>query len=137
MVEINVTYKGDLRCEAVHGPSGSKINTDAPTDNMGKGELFSPTDLVATALGTCILTTMAIVAKRHGIDFGAARLHVSKEMVTQPIRRIGKLPVDIYLPFELTAEQKQRLENAAHSCPVHHSLHPEVESPIRFHWNQP
>lgn len=132
MVVVEGRYVGDLRCEARHGPSGAAITTDAPADNMGRGEAFSPTDLVGTALGTCILTTMAIVAKRRGIDFSTARFHVEKQMATDPVRRIGRLPVTIHLPASLDAEARTVLERAAHSCPVHKSLHPDVDAPISF-----
>jgi putative redox protein len=134
MVEMSIRYLGGLRCEAVHGPSDTRLITDAPTDNMGKGESFSPTDLVATALGSCILTTMGIVAQRQGIDMAGARVHVAKEMVTSPHRRIGRLPVTIHMPRELSEDDRKRLENAAHTCPVHRSLHPDVEAPISFRW---
>jgi putative redox protein len=134
MVEINVTYNGHLRTTATHGPSGNSLITDAPKDNMGKGEAFSPTDLVATALATCILTTMGIVAQRNNIDMTGATARVTKEMVTSPIRRIGRLAVTIRMPKKLTDEDQRRLENAAHTCPVHKSLHPDVEAPISFSW---
>lgn len=134
MVEVNVRYLGELRCEAVHGPSKTQLITDAPTDNMGKGESFSPTDLVATALAGCILTTMGIVAQRHGIDMSGATAHVTKEMVTTPHRRIGRLPVTIRMPRALSDEDRQRLENAGRACPVHRSLHPDIEAPIAFEW---
>jgi putative redox protein len=134
MVEINVTYNGHLRTTATHGPSGNSLITDAPKDNMGKGEAFSPTDLVATALATCILTTMGIVAQRNNIDMTGATARVTKEMVTTPIRRIGRLAVTIRMPKKLSDEDQKRLENAAHTCPVHKSLHPEVEAPISFSW---
>ena|SRR5450432_1994643 len=134
MVEIDLSYDGDLRCTAQHGPSGAKILTDAPTDNLGKGESFSPTDLVATALGTCILTTMAIVAQRIGVELKGSRAHVTKEMIAQPTRRIGRITVKIDLPVSPTAEQRHRLEAAAKHCPVHRSLSHEVEMPIEFHW---
>src|SRR5436190_3798228 len=97
-VEIDVVYQGELRCVAKHGPSKTELTTDAPVDNHGKGESFSPTDLVATALGSCILTTMGIVAQRHNIDLTGTRVHVVKEMVQQPIRRIGALPVKLVFP---------------------------------------
>jgi putative redox protein len=134
MVEINVTYNGHLRTTATHGPSGNSLITDAPKDNMGKGEAFSPTDLVATALATCILTTMGIVAQRNNIDMTGATARVTKEMVTTPIRRIGRLAVTIRMPKKLSDEDQKRLENAAHTCPVHKSLHPDVEAPISFSW---
>jgi len=132
MVVIEGTYTSELRCEAVHGPSGTKLVTDAPTDNMGKGESFSPTDLVATALGTCVVTTMAIVAQRRNIPFANIRWSVEKHMVTAPARRIGRLPVTVRLPKSLDAESRQVLERAAHTCPVHASLHPDVSAPISF-----
>ena len=134
MVEINVTYNGQLRTTATHGPSGNSLITDAPKDNMGKGEAFSPTDLVATALATCILTTMGIVAQRNNLDMTGATAKVTKEMVTSPIRRIGRLAVTIRMPKRLSDEDQKRLENAAHTCPVHKSLHPDVEAPISFTW---
>ena len=134
MVEITAVYEGQLHCAATHGPSGSTLATDAPKDNMGRGEAFSPTDLVATALGTCMLTTMAIVAQRHGIELGGARVRVTKEMVAQPKRRIGTLGVEIAVPVELGEEDRQRLESAAMHCPVHRSLHPDVQIPVTFRW---
>ncbi|MDB4423191.1 OsmC family protein, partial [Rhodopirellula sp.] len=90
-VEIKVGYTGQLRCEATHGPSGEKLSTDAPTDNGGKGESFSPTDLVATALGTCVMTILGLVAERHDLDLGGTQIQVTKEMITEPVRRIGVL----------------------------------------------
>src|SRR4051812_35599079 len=128
MVEINAKYEGQLHCQATHGPSGAILVTDAPKDNMGKGESFSPTDLMATALGTCILTTMGIVAQRNNINMAGATAHVTKEMVLQPIRRIGRLPVTIRIPGKFTDDEKQRLENAGRACPVHKSLHADVEA---------
>jgi len=132
MVVVEGRYLGDLRCEATHGPSGAKIVTDAPADNMGRGEMFSPTELVGTALGTCIVTTMAIVAARRGIDLSTATFRVEKHMVADPVRRIGRLPVTIRLPASLDAESRTILERAAHTCPVHKSLHPDVAAPISF-----
>ncbi|HQU41440.1 MAG: osmotically inducible protein OsmC [Planctomycetia bacterium 21-64-5] len=134
MVQIDIAYPGQLRCEATHGPSNTKLATDAPKDNHGKGELFSPTDLVAAALGTCMLTVMGIVAQRHNIPLDGVRASVSKEMAAAPARRIGRLTVEIHVPGELTEEQRKLLEHAAHTCPVHKSLHPEIEVPVTFHW---
>jgi putative redox protein len=138
-VEIDLTYQGDLRCEAVHGPSGTRLITDAPVDNHGKGESFSPTDLVATALGACLMTIMGIVAKRSEWDLAGMRTHVVKEMVQVPARRIGRLGVTISIPADkaraLSAEDRSKLEHAALHCPVHHSLHPETVLDIRFDWN--
>lgn len=135
MVEIKAVYEGQLHCTATHAASGAALATDAPKDNMGKGEAFSPTDLVATALGTCMLTTMAIVAQRHGIELAGARVQVTKEMVSQPARRIGTLGVEITMANrDLSDDDRKRLENAALACPVHRSLHPEVQIPVTFRW---
>jgi putative redox protein len=132
MVKMSVTYSGQLHCELTHGPSGSKIETDAPKDNQGRGERFSPTDLVGAALSSCILTTMAIVAQRDGIPFENAKAEVTKEMSAQPPRRIAALPVTVTMPASLTADQRKKLENAAMHCPVHKSLHPELDARITF-----
>ena len=132
MVRIDVTYQGGLRCEAVHGPSGQQLITDAPVDNHGKGETFSPTDLVATALGTCIATVMGIVAERERIDLAGLRISVEKEMSAQPPRRIAKLSARVVMPRVLDERQKAKLEKAAHACPVHQTLHGNVEMPIEF-----
>ena len=91
MVEMTIQYEGELRCTATHGPSGCRLQTDAPVDNMGKGETFSPTDLVATGLGACILTIIGIVAKRHAIPVRGATVKVTKVMTTEPPRRIARL----------------------------------------------
>lgn len=138
-VEIDIVYEGQLRCAATHGPSKAKLATDAPVDNHGKGESFSPTDLVATALGTCVMTIMGIVAERNQIDLTGTRIHVTKEMVQQPIRRIGRLPVTVTVPADkavrVSAADRTKLETAARHCPVHQSLHPDIDSPIKFVWS--
>lgn len=134
MVTITATYEGDLCCTAVHGPSGARLQTDAPKDNEGLGRFFSPTDLVATALGTCILTTMGIVARRHGIELKGATVKVEKHMQNNP-RRIARLPVELRVPGSFTAEQKKLLETTAHTCPVHRSLHPDIDAAITIHWS--
>ena len=136
MVEITIEYLGELRCQAQHGPSGTKLVSDAPTDNMGRGESFSPTDLVATALGTCMLTIMGIVAQRDGIDLSGTRVKVTKEMVAAPARRIGRLTVEFHVPAALSIPDQKKLEKAALTCPVHKSLHPEVDIPIQFHFGK-
>jgi len=133
MVTIHATYQGDLCCTSVHGPSEHSIQTDAPKDNMGLGRYFSPTDLVATALATCILTTLGIVAKRREIDLKGARATVEKHMNAEP-RRIGRLPVKVMIDGDYSEEEKVVLERAANTCPVHKSLHPEVDAPITFSW---
>ena len=134
MVQINIAYQGELRCEAEHAPSGTKIYTDAPVDNNGKGESFSPTDLVATGLGACMLTVMGIAAERLKLDLSGAKVTVVKEMATSPVRRIGKLTVVITIPNRFDASTKEKLEKFAHTCPVHKSLHPDVVTPIKFIW---
>jgi putative redox protein len=134
MVEIDITYEGDLRCTAVHGPSGTTLRTDAPKDNMGKGESFSPTDLIAAGLGTCMVTIMGIAARRMEIDLTGTRVKVVKEMAAAPARRIARLSVEISVPRDLTPEQRRQLESAAHSCPVSKSLHADVDVLVTFRW---
>lgn len=136
MVTIQMEYEGDLHCRAVHEPSATTLATDAPKDNQGRGESFSPTDLVATALGTCILTTMGIVARNHNLDIAGATATVQKAMTAVPTRRIGSLATIVHMPQDLAEEHRQRLERAAHTCPVHKSLHPEVHAPITFTWGE-
>jgi putative redox protein len=136
MVEITASYDGQLHCTAKHGPSGSTLSSDAPKDNMGRGEAFSPTDLVATALGTCILTTMGIVAQRQNLDIAGATLRVEKHMSESGPRRIVRLPVEIQMPREVSPDDRQRLENAANTCPVKKSLGAEVDAPISFKWGK-
>ena len=130
-VEIKGQYEGDLRVKLTHGPSGSVIETDAPVDNQGKGERFSPTDLVVAALGSCMMTIMGIVAKRDGIKLEGTKFRAEKHMIENP-RRIGKVILEIYMPSGLTDEQKKKLERAAHTCPVHQSLHTDIEQDIKF-----
>jgi putative redox protein len=132
MVDIDINYTGGLRCRAVHVPSGNALLTDAPVDNKGKGETFSPTDLVATAFGACMATIMGIVADEEKIDLTGMDVHVVKEMTSTPPRRIARLVTRVTMPCVLTAEQKARFESAAKVCPVAQSLHPGVETPIEF-----
>jgi putative redox protein len=134
MVKITGEYQGDLHCTATHVPSGNTLVTDAPKDNQGRGEAFSPTDLVATALATCIATTMAIVARKHGIELNGLRYEVTKEMSATAPRRIQRLVTTVWLPLPRTLPIADVLEQAAHACPVHQSLHPQIEAPIVFHW---
>lgn len=133
-VHISVDYLGDLRCTATHGPSQNSLITDAPVDNHGKGQSFSPTDLCATALGTCMATVMGIYAQRHEIDLRGMRISVSKDMTSTPVRRIAQLTTEIHIPLPVTHPQREALERVALTCPVHQSLHPEVEKPITFIW---
>ena len=132
MVTITASYDGNLRCTATHTPSGTQLATDAPKDNQGLGLSFSPTDLVATALATCTITTMGIVARRDGIAMEGTTVTVEKHMVSEPRRRIARLPVRIRVPGRLTPDQRRKLEAAARACPVHASLHPDVSAPIEF-----
>ena len=134
MVSIQIEYQGDLHCKAVHGPSGTELTTDAPKDNQGRGESFSPTDLVATGLGTCMLSIMGILARTLNIDISGATATVEKEMTVTAPRRIQRLTVRIHVPQAHSLETREKLERAAHTCPVHKSLHPDVEIPIEFAW---
>jgi uncharacterized OsmC-like protein len=135
MVEFTITYQGGLRCEAIHGPSGTRITTDAPTDNLGKGEAFSPTDLCCTSLGMCMVTTMAIYAQRKGFEFPAAtKLSVRKIMTSEPPRRIARIEVDVDVPLPADHAERAELERVALNCPVALSLHPDVEKPVNFRW---
>jgi putative redox protein len=134
MVAIQFEYQGDLHCHAVHGPSGTELNTDAPKDNQGRGESFSPTDLVATALGTCMLTIMGIMARTLNIDIAGTTATVEKEMTAAAPRRIQSLAVKIRVPHDVSAENREKLQRAAHTCPVHKSLHPDILTPIDFTW---
>lgn len=132
MVKLQVTYEGGLHCNLKHIASGSQIATDAPKDNHGKGETFSPTDLVSSALGACMLTIMGIVAGRHNIKLEGAEVEVTKEMVQEPVRRIGKLTVNFKMPKGIPQKERALLERAAETCPVHKSLHPDIEIPIHY-----
>jgi putative redox protein len=136
MVEIDVVYKGKLRCDAVHEPSSTHLLTDAPKDNMGEGASFSPTDLLATALGTCMMTIMGIVALREPLDLSGSKVHVTKEMSASPPRRIAKLTVEFDIPVPTTEVQRTKLQNAAMTCPVHKSLHPDVQVDVKFNWSE-
>lgn len=137
MVEITGEYEGDLHCRAVHGPSGSVLNTDAPKDNQGRGEAFSPTDLVATSLATCMATTMALAARRHQVDLAGLRFRAVKEMSADLPRRISRLKVEFWVPPAARQLPPGTLEAAAKNCPVHRSLDPSVEKVVEFHWDEP
>ena len=133
MTGIEILYLGDLRCQARH-QAGVELETDAPFDNMGSGKDFSPTDLVATALATCIATTMAIVADRMKVDLSGMTLSVEKRMAADRPRRIASLAVEVRVPVDPGEKNANRLEWTARICPVHHSLHPDTEIPVTFHW---
>ena len=133
MTVIDSTYQGQLRCQSSHGPSGTLLETDAPTDNQGKGERFSPTDLVATALSTCMLTIMGIVAERHGWSLEGVTARVEKTMSSETPRRIAQLTVWVELPADLEPQQRALLQRAAETCPVKVSL--EGAIPMELHWS--
>lgn len=135
MVQMTGVYEGDKHCEIKHGPSSNIIQTDAPKDNNGRGEAFSPTDLVGAALGSCIVTTMAIFGEKNGINVNlkGSTFQVTKVMKMDP-RQIGELTVEITLPETLSPDQRATLEKIAHTCPVARSLNPEVKIPVVFHY---
>jgi len=137
-VDIDIVYAGELHCHAVHRPSGAVVATDAPVDNHGKGASFSPTDLVATALGACLGTIMAIAAERDRLDLAGMRIHVQKHMTTAGLRRIARLETEITVPAaaaaRLDAAGRRRLERAAEACPVRQSLLEAIDVPVRFDW---
>jgi putative redox protein len=133
MTLIDSVYVGELRCRSSHQPSGTELDTDAPTDNQGKGERFSPTDLVATALSTCMLTIMGIVAERHGWSLVGCSARVEKTMTSEPPRRIALLTVWLQLPEGVDERQRAVLQRAAEACPVKRSLDGAVA--IRLHWS--
>jgi putative redox protein len=131
-----VVYDGNLRTVCTHLQSGSVIETDAPVDNQGKGERFSPTDMVATALGTCMLTIMGIKARDMNIDLKGVKIEVQKNMKADP-RRIGGIILTFHFPESLILSDKEQtiLERAAHTCPVMYSIHPDIEVNTTFNWN--
>ena len=137
MLTIHVRYAGNKKCDLTH-PEGATIRTDAPKDIGGDASAFSPTDLIAAGLASCILTTIAMYAERNGMDITAGKgssATVEKHMTTPPApRRIGKLPVVVTLPASIPVEMRERLERVGHTCPVHASLHPGVEAPIEYRY---
>ena len=133
MTLIDSVYVGELRCRSNHQPSGTQLDTDAPSDNQGKGERFSPTDLVATALSTCMLTIMGIVAERHGWSLEGVTARVEKTMSSETPRRIAQLTVWVELPADLEPQQRALLQRAAETCPVKVSL--EGAIPMQLHWS--
>jgi putative redox protein len=136
MPTIKTEYLGDLRTEATHLQSGTQLLTDAPTDNQGKGEAFSPTDLVAGALGSCMMTIMGIVARREAIDLKGSDMEITKVMSAAAPRRIARIEIRMNMLSDrpLTEDEQARLENAAHTCPVALSLHPNIEQAVEFSW---
>jgi uncharacterized OsmC-like protein len=133
MSTSKVTYLGNLRTSCEHLKSGSTYITDAPTDNNGKGEAFSPTDTVATGLANCMLTMMGIKARDLEVSLDGTEALVTKTMTANP-RRISKIEVVMQLPSEISSKSQKILENTANTCPVHYSLHPDIEKVIVFNW---
>ncbi len=137
MIEIHIDYEGDLHCNALHHPSGNRLVTDAPVDNNGRGEAFSPTDLVATALGTCMATVLGIVAKRKDLELAGMTVKVRKHMSEDLPRRISRLEVDLSVPLPSEHPSRSLLEAAAQACPVAHSLHPDISVALNWQWLEP
>jgi putative redox protein len=134
MVEIQLTYEGDLHCSAVHTPSGNVLVTDAPVDNNGLGQAFSPTDLVATALASCMATVIGIVAKRKEIAIEGMAVTARKFMSDDQPRRISRLELDLDIPLPADHPERKLLESAARGCPVHHSIHPDIDVVMNWNW---
>ncbi len=132
-VRIELSYDGELHTSAEH-PSGAKLGTDAPIDNEGRGEAFSPTDLVAAALGSCMMTVMGIVARRHDWALEGSQVSVDKEMVAKPVRRIGRLGVQFVMAPGIPEEARPILERAANTCTVSESMGDLVEVDVEFDW---
>jgi uncharacterized OsmC-like protein len=134
MVEMKLIYEGGLHTNAEHGPSGARVETDAPVDNQGKGEAFSPTDLLAASLGSCMLTTMAIVGDRNGWKLDGARARVEKHMEMKPRRRVGRVVVELDLPSGFSQDERAKLEETARGCPVATSLSSDVRIDLTLRW---
>ena len=132
MVEIDARYDGDKKCSLTH-QEGAALRTDAPRDIGGDASAFSPTDLVAAALAACVLTTIAMYAERQGLDLTGATAHAGKEMSQSP-RRIGRLPLTVTLPASVPEEMRASLERVGRGCPVHASLHPDIDAPIEYRY---
>ena len=136
MVKTKTTYEGGLHCSMVHEPSGATLSTDAPVDNNGKGEAFCPTDLCATALAACAMTIIGIYGRNHGVDVTGTTIEISKTMSANP-RRIGRIEVIFNMPDrDFSEKEKTMIERAAHTCPVHLSLHPDTEQVFTFKWSR-
>ena len=136
MVEIKLSYEGDLHCSAIHIPSGNTLVTDAPLDNNGRGQAFSPTDLLATALGSCMATVIGILAKRKEIAVEGLAVTVRKFMSDDQPRRVKRLELDLQMPLPGSHPERKLLESAARGCPVHHSIHPDIEVVMNWLWQE-
>ncbi len=134
MVKMTGMYTGEKHCEVTHEPSKSNLQTDAPRDNQGRGEKFSPTDLVGAALGSCILTTLAIVTEKDGVDLKNSLFTVEKEMTSDP-RRISALTVTLNLPKNIPQSYREKVAHVANNCPVKKSLHPDLSATVEIHYN--
>jgi putative redox protein len=135
MIKSTGTYQGELNCYLIHGPSDQQIETDAPKDNHGRGQAFSPTDLTTASFAACMVTTMAIAARTVlGFDIPGVKWEVTKEMSADAPRRIVRITTQIVLPIPKSKDPTGVLEKAALDCPVHHSLHPSIERPVTFTW---
>jgi Predicted redox protein, regulator of disulfide bond formation len=135
MATIKAIYKGDLRTDATHLQSGTALTMDAPTDNHGKGESFSPTDLVATALGGCIATIIGISSQTHGFDIGGAQMEITKVMASDP-RRIAEIRIEFFFPRDYDQKTKRIIELCAKQCPVGQSLHPDLLQNVIYHYGK-
>jgi putative redox protein len=135
MVRIDLEYEQGLHTSAAHGPSGATVATDAPIDNHGRGEAFSPTDLLATSLASCMLTVMGITCEQRDWKLDGARVAVEKHMVTSPVRRVGRLVLAFEMPPGLPEQSREVLERAARTCPVAQSIHPEIVLDVEFAWS--
>jgi len=134
MVQMRIDYEGELHCSLLHEPSGSVISTDAPVDNNGRGEAFSPTDLVSAALGACMCTVMGIAARRKEIPLEGLKVTVRKHMSADTPRRIVKLELDLVVPLPPDHPERPFLESTGRGCPVHHSIHPDIEVVMNWEW---
>ena len=136
MVEIKLAYEGELHCSAIHLPSGNTLVTDAPLDNNGRGQAFSPTDLLATALGSCMATVIGILAKRKELAVEGMTVNVRKFMSEDQPRRVKRLELDLQIPLPASHPDRKLLESAARGCPVHHSIHPDIEVVMNWLWQE-
>jgi|SRR5680860_100249 len=135
MITSKITYNGELRTTCEHVRSGNTFMTDAPVDNNGLGQAFSPTDTVATGLGSCMITVMGLKAQSLGVDLVDSSVEITKHMASDP-RRIAKIEAKLNLPANVSEKHRKILENTANTCPVHYSLHPDIEKVITFSWER-
>jgi len=137
MVEITGQYIGELRCTLKHGPSGTVVETDAPKDNFGKAERFSPTDLMAAALVSCMTTALAIKTRAKGWNFEGTRMRVEKHMSPDAPRRIISLPVEVWIKSSFNPKEREEIESILRNCPVYKSIHPDIDTPLMIYWVAP